>query len=381
MKNHSKQEYICAIRHRYHRSEKDEKAKILDEVTSTLNCHRKHAIRLLNCSVKLTSRIKRGRPALYHKKNIVDFVREVYRMSNCICSRRLKHSLPLFLPYTSLALGDEERDLIQHISHATIDRILEQHRSKFGKLGLATTKPGTLLKKQIPVKTGQWDESRPGYVETDSVAHCGNNVSGAFVYTVNMVDIATGWTIQRAIWGKGQRSCFEALRSMEQTLPFRLLGFDCDNGGEFLNHHLREYFCERKNPIEYTRSRPYKKNDNAHIEQKNWTNVRQILGYMRFDRPEIVDMMNDLYTNELYLYNNYFITSFKLIDKYRDGARIIKKHDSPKTPFDRLIASGSVPVYKQRLLKKQLASLNPYVLHKLIVSKVNRILNCATGNQ
>jgi hypothetical protein len=281
--------------------------------------------------------------------------------------------------YTSIPLTDDERELILKISATTIGRILKHHRSKFGKLGLATTKPGTLLKKQVPVKTGQWDESIPGYVEADTVAHCGDNVAGTFVYTVNMVDIATGWTIQRAIWGKGQRSCFEALRTMEQTLPFRLRGFDCDNGGEFLNHHLREYFCERKNPVEYTRSRPYMKNDNAHIEQKNWTNVRQILGYMRFDRSQLVDMINDLYSNELYLLSNFFIASFKLIEKHRDGARIIKKHDSPKTPYDRLMASGSLPAYKKSELKKQLKSCNPYVLHDQIISKVKRILNYAQG--
>lgn len=167
---------------------------------------------------------------------------------------------------------------------------------------------------------------------------------------------------------------------MEQALPFRLRAFDCVNGGEFLNHHLREYFCEPKNPVEYTRSRPYMKNDNAHIEQKNWTHVRQILGYMRFDRCKLVDMSNDLYTNELYLLNNFFIASFKLIDKYRDGARIIKKYDSPKTPYNRLIASGILPAYKQRILKKQLASLNPYLLHNQILIKIKRILNYAQGS-
>ncbi|MBK7381240.1 MAG: hypothetical protein IPJ03_20035 [Ignavibacteriales bacterium] len=202
--------------------------------------------------------------------------------------------------------------------------MLRKLKSKYKKFGLSTTKPGSLLKKQVPIKLNQWDESRPGFIEADTVAHCGNSVSGQFVYTLNIVDIATGWTEQRALWGKGKRGVFEALKDIRRLLPFKILGFDCDNGGELLNYMLLEYFANKKQPVQYTRSREYKKNDNAHIEEKNWTHVRQFIGYQRFDKIQTVGLLNDLYLTEWRLYLNFFIPSFKLIEKKRDGSKIIK---------------------------------------------------------
>lgn len=199
-------------------------------------------------------------------------------------------------------------------------------RKKYQKRGLSTTKPGTLLKKRIPVKTNQWDEKRPGFIEADTVAHCGNSTAGMFAYTLNCVDIATGWIEQRAIWGKGEQGSVKAIESIEKAIPFPLQGFDCDNGAEFLNWHLARYLVneQRKKPVQFTRARAYLKNDHAHLENKNWTHVRQYIGYQRFGQPEIVELLNRLYTSEWRLYFNYFIPSVKLIEKKRIGAKVIK---------------------------------------------------------
>ncbi|HUX59880.1 MAG TPA: hypothetical protein VMV32_01100 [Ignavibacteriaceae bacterium] len=155
-----------------------------------------------------------------------------------------------------------------------------------------------MLKKQVLTKLNKWDESKPGFIEADTVAHCGSSASGQFVLTLNVVDIATGWTEQRAVWGKGRQGVFDAIKSITEALPFDVLGFDCDNGGELLNYMLLEYFTNKKNPVQYTRSREYKKNDNSHIEEKNWTHVRQFIGYQRFDNIETVGMLNNLYLSQ-----------------------------------------------------------------------------------
>lgn len=301
---------------------------------------------------------------------------QVYKATNLICSKRLKAALPLFLPHIS-TISTEDRQLLEAISASTIDRLMRPHRQKCSRLGFSTTKPGSLLKKHIPIKTNQWDESLPGFMEADTVAHCGTSMAGSFVFTVNLVDIATGWTIQRAVWGKGQTSVFEAIRDIEATLPFPLRGFDCDNGSEFLNYHLQTYFNHRRRPVCYTRSRPYHSNDNAHIEQKNWTHIRQYLGYGRFDKPELVAMLNDLYRTEMSLLLNFFIPCFKLLDKQRQGPRIVKKHDPPKTPFDRLLGSGKLKLKHRRDLLELRSRLDPFALQKSICQKVNSILHLA----
>lgn len=264
--------------------------------------------------------------------------------------------------------------LIEEISPRTIDRLLHRLKSKYKKFGLSTTKPGSLLKKQVPIKLNQWDETRPGFTEADTVAHCGSSLSGQFVYTLNIVDIASGWTEQRALWGKGQRGVFEALKNITKHLPFKVLGFDCDNGGELLNYMLLEYFTHRNNPVQYTRSREYKKNDNAHVEEKNWTHVRQFIGYQRFDKIETVAMLNELYLTKWRLYLNFFIPSFKLIDKKRDGSKIIKWFDKPKTPYQRLIDYPSISSAKKKELTQIFNSLDPFLLEKNMKNKIKNIL-------
>ncbi|MFC2088050.1 integrase [Calditrichota bacterium] len=263
------------------------------------------------------------------------------------------------------------------ISPATIDRLLAKSRFRYNKRGLATTKPGSIIKKRIPIKTNQWDETRPGFLEADTVAHCGDSVAGTFVFTINCVDIATGWTEQRATWGKGERATVDSIKSIEESLPFNLLGFDCDNGSEFLNWHLVRYLTNRKKPVNFTRSRAYHKNDNAHIEQKNWTDIRQYLGYDRFDNPRLVDLVNNLYTTEWKLYFNFFIPSMKLIAKKRIGAKTEKIYDKAKTPFQRITESNNVNNKIKQDLQKQYKNLDPFHLQKIMSQKIRNIINIA----
>jgi hypothetical protein len=231
------------------------------------------------------------------------------------------------------------------------------------------------LRKQIPIKTSQWDEFHPGFLEADTVAHCGDSTAGMYVNTIDFVDIATGWTEQRAVWGKGEAGVLEQIKDIEQKLPFPLLGFDCDNGGEFLNYHLHRHFTERKNPVQFTRSRAYHKDDNAHIEQKNWTHVRQWLGYDRLSNPDIVPLLNNLYTNEWRFFHNFFCPSVKLISKKRIGSKTIKQHDSPKTPYQRIMESSHIKESVKSSLTKQLEKLNPFLLRKIIDKKLKKIFS------
>ena len=378
MSTTSKYEYLAAIQARYKKAKNIEKKMILDEFCTVCGYNRKYAIRLLN--KKLTSSISsnlsnRGRKKIYDDPLIVEVLRDIWVATNLPCSKRLKAIVPLWLPsYEMRSLTDEIRQKLLHISPATIDRIMAPNRAKYCKKGLATTKPGSLLKKHIPIKTNQWDETVPGFIEVDSVAHCGSSTEGMFVYTINCVDITTSWTEQRAVWGKGENGVLNAIKSAESHLPFPLKGFDCDNGSEFLNWHLYRYFSERKQPVQFTRSRPYKKNDNAHVEEKNWTHIRQYLGYQRFDKPQLVEQLNDLFENQWNNYFNFFIPSFKLLEKYRDGSKITKKHDKSKTPFQRILESPHIPDETKQRLQKQFEQLNPFELYQQIARKIKTII-------
>ena len=381
MSKKAKIEYLLEIKSRYQKANKEEKQSILNEFCKVCGYNRKYAIHLLNQkqNKKNNKKKRAGRKKNYNNPIIIHFLKILLKATNLICSKRLKPIIPLWLSFYEqsycIKISEPIRDKLLKISPATIDRLLSKERKRLGKLGLSTTKPGSLIKKHIPIKTNQWDERRPGFIEADTVAHCGSSVSGSFVYTVNTVDIATGWTEPRAIWGKGEKSSFEAIESIEAAFPFKILGFDSDNGSEFINWHLYKYFTHRRLPVEYTRSRSYHKNDNAHIEGKNWIHIRQYFGYQRFDKPQIVDMLNDIYKNYWSLFFNFFIPSSKIISKQRIGSKIIKRHDTPKTPLDRLLESYAISVTKKKKLIALRKSLNPFELQTIIQSKINDILN------
>jgi hypothetical protein len=380
MSPRSKREYTEAVHLRYKNATRQEKTAILNEFCATLKCHRKHAIRVLKGFKRFTKPKARskGRPPIYQSEAIRKPLKAIWLNANLPCSKRLKAILPIWLPGYAACFGELSADAINallKISPPTIDRLLKPIRFQFTKRGRATTKPGTLLRKQIPIKTNQWDEFRPGFLEADTVAHCGDSTSGMYVNTIDFVDIATGWTEQRAVWGKGETGVLEQIKDIEKTLPFPILGFDCDNGGEFLNYHLQRHFTERKQPVQFTRSRAYHKDDNAHIEQKNWTHVRQWIGYERLGNQRVVPLLNDLYTKEWRLFHNFFCSSVKLISKKRVGSKTIKHYDSPKTPYQRIMESPHIQESLKRTLTKQLDNLNPFLLRKIMNKKLKKIFS------
>lgn len=374
----SKKEYLEAIVKRYKQASKAQKRTILDEFCKATKYHRKHAIRLLRGFKRFTKPQpkRRGPKPVYDSPELLKALRKIWLAANQPCSSRLKASLPLWLPSYGSTFGElpaQVHKTLQTISPATLDRLLKPVRIQYKKRGRATTKPGTLLRKQIPLKTNQWDETRPGFLEADTVAHCGDTMAGMFAFTVDCVDIATGWTEQRAVWGKGETGVLEQLRDIERALPFPLLGFDSDNGSEFLNHHLLKHFTDRKKPIQFTRSRAYHKDDNAHVEQKNWTHVRQWLGYDRLDNPQVVPLLNDLYTQEWRLLHNFFLPSVKLLAKERIASKTIRRYDPPKTPQQRVLESPEVSPEIKNQLAVQLKSLNPFRLRQAIELKLKKI--------
>jgi len=378
MSPRSKREYTEAIHKRYKHASRSEKKGILDEFCATTGYHRKYAIVLLKGFKRFRKpvRKRRGPKPKYKKDEIIKPLKTIWLAANLPCSKRLKAILPLWLPGYTQRFGILPLDSVQalrHISPSTIDRLLKPVRARYGKHGRSTTKPGTLLRKQIPIGANQWDETRPGFLEADMVAHCGETTAGTYVSTLDLVDIATGWTEQRAVWGKGERGVLEQIADVEASLPFPLLGFDCDNGSEFLNYHLVRHFTERTKPVSFTRSRAYHKDDNAHVEQKNWTHVRQWLGYDRFDNPSCVDLLNDLYRNEWRLFHNFFCPSVKLIAKERIGSKTIKRHDIPRTPYQRIMLSIHVQESTKQSLTKTLETLNPFMLREAMEKKLKTI--------
>jgi hypothetical protein len=269
--------------------------------------------------------------------------------------------MPLWLPFYPEA-DTRMYKLLSEISPATIDRHLEQFREK-ARRGLSSTSP-SLIKNKIPIQLLDHDVKEPGYIEADTVAHCGNSLAGEFINSLTMTDILSGWTENVAMWCKDARTVKGAIKSVERRLPFRIVGFASDNGNEFLNHDLHSYFYERKSQVKFVRRRPYKKNDNAHVEQKNWTHVRELFGYERFDKKVQIKMMNEIYKN---LWNplwNYFTPVMKLKTKTREGGRIIKIHDKPKTPYQRLMDSGILSTEQSNKLLSTYQHLNPFTLKK-----------------
>ena len=376
----SKREYFKSIAQRYQKASKKDKSKILEEFCQVCHYHRKYAIAKLNAYKtihrKPPGKQKPGPKPVYAHPQLIEALKTIWIGTNLICSKRLKAAIPHWIGSYQIDNGYLPFNLVKkllRVSPSTIDRILKPVKRLYRGKGKCTTKPGLLLKHHIPVKTKQWDEFKPGFLETDTVAHCGTAIEGHYAFTTNTVDIATGWTEQRATYGKGFREIAREIEDMENSLPFPILGIDFDNGGEFLNHFLYDYFKKRNKPVQFTRSREYQKNDNAHVEGKNWTHVRQWLGYRRFEDPKIVPLLNDLYKTEWRLYHNFFIPSVKLLSKERIASKTIKRHDKPKTPYQRILESKHIGKETKQKLKNLFKTLNPFKLKRTIDEKIARI--------
>jgi len=263
-----------------------------------------------------------------------------------------------------LVLAPEVQAQLCTMSSATMDRLMRPFRRLQVRRGLSTTKPGTLLKEMIPIRTfADWNEQRPGFLEVDLVAHCGESTEGFYLCTLNATDVHTGWTECVGVWGKGQERVGGAVHTVSKRLPFPLLGLDSDNGSEFINYALHDY-C-RRHQITFTRSRPYKKNDQAHVEQKNWTVVRRLVGYDRYNSKAALGALNELY-GALRLYVNFFQPVLKLVSKEREGAKVRKQYDVAQTPYERLCASGVLNKAQQEGLERLYQRLNPVQLRKEI---------------
>jgi hypothetical protein len=301
---------------------------------------------------------------------------------NCPGGRNLCAGMPDILDalsrFDECGFDENTKGLLMEMSHATADRLLKRVREKTRLRGVSTTKPGTLLKRDIPIRTGtEWDDAVPGFVEIDLVAHCGATTAGDYINTLDVTDICSGWTETRAVINKAQIHTFKALKSIEKRLPFPLRGIDSDNGAEFINNELMRY-C-RDNNIAFTRSRPYMKNDSCYVEQKNWHTVRRNIGYGRYEGKEAVRIMNEYYSR-LRLYTNFFIPQTKLVSKNRNGARVIKRYENPVTPYRRLLADRNISPDEKEKLTEAFLSLNPAALKRDMAKLTDSLMKMIVPN-
>jgi hypothetical protein len=367
----SKCELLEVVRPRYLKASKVEKQKILDEFTSATGYHRKHAIRVLKNQVQVQNHLK-GKTKTYktiYGGEVVQALEQIWEIYGHICSKRLQPFLPEAIKVLErckeIELPQATKELLLKISSASIDRCLRTIRIK-SPHGLSTTKPGSLLKNLIPVRTfTEWDEERPGFMEIDLVAHCGNTTQGQYLNTLTCTDISTGWTDVSS-----QEAVSKAIHLMRQRLPFPLLGIDSDNGSEFINDLLYRYCLDEK--ITFTRSRPYKKNDQAHVEQKNWSVVRHTVGYDRWETDQEFTILESIH-GDLRLYINFFQPSFKLIAKERIGNRTIKRYDTAKTPFQRVLERKDVSLEAKAWLMNLYLQLNPAEFRRSIDQKIAKL--------
>jgi hypothetical protein len=362
------------MRERYETATRAAKSRLLDEVCEVTGYHRKAVIRLLRRPVG-SRRPGSGRPVRYGPV-VVGTLRRIWEAAGYPWSVRLQALLPTWLPWACRRwrIPREVAEKLRTMSPRQIDRCLRPFKSELRKRQYGRTKPGTLLKHQIPLKTDRWDVQEAGFTEIDLVAHSGDRADGEFLHSLNVTDIHTTWVETRAVMGKSQHHVQEGLEYLRQALPFRLRGIDSDNGSEFINHHLRRY-CTRQD-IQFTRGRPYKKDDNAHIEQKNWTHVRKLLGYLRYDSEPALTAINALY-EELRLLQNLFLPSVKLVEKRRVGARLRRRYDVPRTPLERLETCADADPAKIRALQQFRARLDPFALAQQIDQGLARIYRLA----
>jgi hypothetical protein len=364
---HSILEYVEALRKRYFKASRREKGRMLDEFTQVTGLHRKAAIRLLNRQGKSVASKRRGRKRKYDTA-VAEALRLVWEASDRLCSRRLQPFLPemvkILRRHSEQQVDAATEALLFGISPATIDRLLKPHRRLGGRRGLTTTRPGSLLKSSIPIRTfADWQEGKAGFVEADLVGHCGESTEGFYLNTLCAVDVASGWTECLPVWGKGQDRVGGAVHRMRQRLPFPLLGLDSDNGSEFINQHLFTY-CQREK-ITFTRSRAYKKNDSCHVEQKNGNVVRRLVGYDRYTSKAAYQCLERLYAS-VRLYLNFFQPTMKLVSKTRHGAKVNKVYDTARTPYQRLREAGALTEVKNEELAATYHNLNPVHLLKQI---------------
>jgi len=378
------------LRDRYQRASKKEKTMMLNEFIRLTGYNRCYACQILKKKERLLGylniagkRIKyvadrktKRKKKRFYDKEIFMVLKKIWIICDYICSKRLAPFLSEIIPvlekHGEINLTTKVREKLFKVSAATIDRMLAETRKRYRIKGRSTTRPGSLLKKSIPIRTfADWDEKVPGFFEVDLVSHDGSAVRGDFLQSLNFTDVATGWVEMIAVKNKAQVWVFAGIKSIKERLPFSILGIDSDNGAEFINAHLLRY-C-RGGHITFTRSRPYRKNDSCFVEQKNYSVIRRTVGYSRYDTDKELNTLNELYSY-LRLYVNFFQPVRKLIKKERIGSKIIKRYDEAKTPYRRVLASPDILDEIKVKLKNQYAMLNPAELKRKITKLQNRLL-------
>ena len=379
MSTRSRQEYLAVLRERYQRlASKKERTRLVDEVIQSTGLHRKSVLRAMNHGKPLSaapggSGLNPDRPPLAplgrkkkYTEDCLEALKKLYRASEYQCSDKLKYMIPVLLNQGKFAWENSLLQELLMISPASIDRYLKSFRSTERRRRNSGTRPGSrIFKRLIPIKSLDVISSRCGYLEADTVAHCGGNMGGDFVWSLTITDTFSGWTENRAVYGKCAKNVLPAIHSILSALAFHLISMNVDNGSEFLNHRLYEYFLhlgqQNTIPFPMSRSRSYHKNDNAHVEQKNWTHVRQLFGYERLESRQFVALMNEIYLIQNQI-QNFFIPQFKLKSKVRIMAKIQKKHDAPQTPYERVLSDPKVSDQQKRALREKYLSLNYFEL-------------------
>jgi len=366
------------LRQRYAGRARAGRSRLLDEFCDQYGYERKYAIKLLQRRPEpVGSRCRPGPEPKYEA--VQEIVERIWSCAEHLCGKRLAPALGLWLPHYQRHYGrllPVQKKLLSAVSAATLDRLLTdcKARARGGKSG---TRPGTLLRHQVPIQGEVWDERRLGFLEADSVAHCGNSLAGNFIWSLTYTDLASTWTEGRAVWNKGAHGVVEQTQHVERALPFPILGFDFDNGSEWLNWTLIRYLQVRPKPVRVTRSRPYHKDDNAHVEQKNWMWPRQLLGYGRLEDERLLPPINALYVEAWGPLHNFFLPSMKLIQKQRVGSRWVRRHDQPQTAYQRLLAHGDLTAKARRELRDRFHALDPFALAAEVERQLKPILGTA----
>lgn len=363
---------------RYQRASKRQKMLMLDEFVAITGYNRTYAAWALRHSAGPGQPVKKKPPQLRTRKYGEDefkALRKIWAVLSMPSGKRLAPYMEEIVKVMErcgeLELAPAVRDNLLLVSAATIDRMMAPERKRIRLKGRRGTKPGTLLKHQVPIRTFDGhDQAEPGFLEIDLVGHEGGNARGDFAQTLDVTDISSTWTETRAVRNKAQKWVFAALAIILDRLPFEAAGIDSDNGSEFINAHLIR-FCQEKQ-LAFTRSRPYRKNDNCFVEQKNWTVVRKTVGYLRYDTEEELRILNQMYA-VLRLYTNYFQPTMKLISKTRNGAKVSKRYDKPRTPYQRLMESPAISRKKKAALRVEYESLNPAQLKRKIIKLQGRL--------
>lgn len=362
----TKTEVLSQLRRRYVSAGQEHKHKLIHQAVELLGYHRKAAIRALRARPKAPTApaLLLGRPVQYDPAVLLPILKPIWFAAFQPCGSRLAALLPEWVPAYEAdhhRLNWDVRESLLAVSARTLDRLLAPLRVALRRRG--GTKPGSLLRQSIPIR-GEWTEEGPGWLELDTVALCGGRLDDRHLWMLDAVDIRTDWTEQRALENRSQHSTLTQLRDLEASLPFALLGVDSDNGGEFINHHVVAWTGQRPQPVLFTRSRPYRKNDNAHVEQRNWTHVRQQFGYERYDNPPVVPRINALCKGALGQLQNHFLPTHKLEKKVRQEGRTTRVYGDALTPLARVLAAPQVSAEKKAQLQAEHARLNPFQLHR-----------------